>query len=293
MSNINTSGINTNYPVPGVNNSTQGFRDNFASTRSALDTASVEISDLQSKAVVKNALNGTTINNDMANTMISNAAVHGFRYTSYNMGGSLPMAPDTIVIDCTKADVHYGQVVGDTNFIFAGWAPSGTQQVIQMNLLIANNQAKINFPDTVYNANGLITTGMSDSMKLMENFSATYSNGAPFVPTPGTDMANVTHTNNISAPAGAKEMVLELSTLDCGSTINIRSLVRSHKATQIAIRDFSTDIDDGIGKQGDTKGSICTDGSNMYICVADYDGSTNIWRYVPLGTWGQSYPPAQ
>ncbi len=30
MSQINTNGINTNYPVPGQNNSSQGFRDNFA-----------------------------------------------------------------------------------------------------------------------------------------------------------------------------------------------------------------------------------------------------------------------
>ena len=37
MSQINTNGINTNYPEPGTNNSSQGFRDNFAQIRTNLN----------------------------------------------------------------------------------------------------------------------------------------------------------------------------------------------------------------------------------------------------------------
>ena len=37
MSSINTNGINTNYPVPGVNNNSQGFRDNFAAIKTNLN----------------------------------------------------------------------------------------------------------------------------------------------------------------------------------------------------------------------------------------------------------------
>ncbi len=46
MSTINTNSLNVNYPVPGVNNNTQGFRDNFSSIKTNLDTAGTEISDL-------------------------------------------------------------------------------------------------------------------------------------------------------------------------------------------------------------------------------------------------------
>ena len=49
MSAINTNAINTNYPVPGVNNSSQGFRDNFTSIKNNLNIAGTEISDLQNK----------------------------------------------------------------------------------------------------------------------------------------------------------------------------------------------------------------------------------------------------
>lgn len=79
MSTINTNGMNVNYPVPGVNNDSQGFRTNFASIKNNLDTASTEITDLQNKVILKSALANTTLNNDMANTLISNALTRGFR----------------------------------------------------------------------------------------------------------------------------------------------------------------------------------------------------------------------
>ena len=37
MSTINTNGIDVNYPVPGVNNNSQGFRDNFAAVKTNLE----------------------------------------------------------------------------------------------------------------------------------------------------------------------------------------------------------------------------------------------------------------
>jgi Collagen triple helix repeat (20 copies) len=47
-SNITTTGININYPSPGINNLSQGFRDNFAAIASQLLTAAGEITVLQS-----------------------------------------------------------------------------------------------------------------------------------------------------------------------------------------------------------------------------------------------------
>ena len=50
-SQINTNGINVNYPVPGENNTSQGFRDNFAQIRNNLNTGAAEITDLQNNVV--------------------------------------------------------------------------------------------------------------------------------------------------------------------------------------------------------------------------------------------------
>jgi hypothetical protein len=285
MSNINTSGINTSYPTPGINNSTQGFRDNFASIKNSIDTAAAELSDLQGKVVVKAALVGTNLNNDMANTLISNAAVKGFRHVTFNMGTSIPTLPDKTVIDVTKADVHYGQIVGDTGFLFAGWPATGTHTSIQLNLLIANNQASINFPDTVYSSGGVIRSGMNDSMKSLENFWGTYANNDPLNYTPSSNMANVTHTNNVGIPAGVKEVQYVISTMDCGTTLTITPVNRSMKATQIAMRDASNDIVDGTGKLGDTKGTITTDGLDLFICVNDYPYNAEIETTNTASNW--------
>ena len=48
----NSNNINTNYPIPGVDNDTQGFRDNFANIKNSLATAASEITALQLTSVV-------------------------------------------------------------------------------------------------------------------------------------------------------------------------------------------------------------------------------------------------
>ena len=45
--NVSVSGININFPVPGISNDSAGFRYNFANIVAAFDTAASEISKLQ------------------------------------------------------------------------------------------------------------------------------------------------------------------------------------------------------------------------------------------------------
>jgi len=45
-SNINATAIDEAYPVAGVDNDTQGFRDNFSYIKTALNTAKTEIDEL-------------------------------------------------------------------------------------------------------------------------------------------------------------------------------------------------------------------------------------------------------
>lgn len=275
MSNINTNGINGSYPTPGTNNSTQGFRDNFTNIKNNLNTASTEITDLQSKAIVKAPLTNITLNNDMANTLISNAAVKGFRQVTYSMGNQIPTieTDGSVVIDVTKADIHTGSIVGNTGFMFAGWPASGTKAEIELHLNVsAAPNSSITFPETSYDSNGIITTGPSDSAKLLENYISKYSsNSAVFNYTPGANMANVTHTNSVGVPAGVKELVFKITTLDCGQTLDIEPVNRNQKATQIQLRTIGADIGEfGEGQAGDVKGAITTDGFNLYVCSNTY-----------------------
>jgi hypothetical protein len=59
-SNINTDGLNPNYPLENYNNSSEDLRDNFANIKTNLETASVEITDLQDQIVGLSSLTGPT-----------------------------------------------------------------------------------------------------------------------------------------------------------------------------------------------------------------------------------------
>lgn len=50
---ITTTNIDVTYPIPGQDNDTQGFRNNWGAIKTALDTAAGEISDLQ---IIQSAL---------------------------------------------------------------------------------------------------------------------------------------------------------------------------------------------------------------------------------------------
>ena len=208
MSTINTNGINVNYPVPGVNNDSQGFRDNFASIKTNLDTAGNEITDLQTKVVVKQALANTTVNNDMANTLISNAATRGFRGTTYNLGNALS---GTVIVDVSLGDVQYGTVAGNVTFQFGGWSPTGTQSNVQLQLSVSNIDAVISWPAEVVSSNN------NFGITTIENF------------------ANVANTATVTIPYGVSQLDYKLSSTDCGNTIVIEPYNRPRKATQIVV----------------------------------------------------------
>lgn len=264
MSNINTNSIDTNYPVAGVNNSTQGFRDNFTSIKINLDAASNEITDIQNKAVVKSALLNTSLNNDMANTLISNASVRSFRATTYNLGSNLS---GTVLINASLGDVQYGVITQNTAISFGGWAPAGTQSNVTLHLTVANANAYVSFPNTTVNPAGTITQGMTATARLLENF---YSNVGSFT-------ANITYTNVVSCPAGVNELKYVISTTDCGTTLDVLPANRNQKASQIPTRQPTS-----LGIQGDAPGQICTDGAYLYVCVGTYNGTNAIWGKIAL-----------
>lgn len=241
MSQINTNGINVNYPVPGTNNSSQGFRDNFSQIRTNLNTAATEITDLQNKVVLKAALNDTVLNNDMGNTLISNASTSGFRATTYNLGTSLS---GIVLVDVNRADVQYGTVTGNVTFQFGGWAPTNTESNVVLRLNVANANAVISWPAEVVSSNN------NFGVTLIENY------------------ADVSGVATITAPANTEILEYTLSTLDCGNTITVSPNNRPFQATQIISRPVPP-----TGLPGDVKGAVAVDTEYLYVCTAPFDSA--------------------
>jgi len=264
MSTINTNAINVNYPVPGVNNNSQGFRDNFASIVTNLNTAGTEITDLQNKVVVKQALLGTTINNDMANTLISNASIRGFRSTTYNLGNALA---GTVLVNVSLGDVQYGTVAANTTINFGSWAPTGTQSNVQLNLSVSNANAVISFP-------GELVISNDDGVMLLENF------------------ANIANVPTVTVPNGVTQLNYMISSTDCGNTLYISPLNRPRQSTQIQQKLVSPK-----GFLGDVNGDIAVGPSFNQLTIsttnaADYfntSDTTQLYTDLPIVFTGTSF----
>lgn len=253
MSTINTNGLNVNYPVPGVNNNSQGFRDNFATIKTNLDVAGNEITDLQTNVVLKSALQNSVLNNDMANTLISNAATRGFRHTTYNLGNSLS---GTVLVDVSLGDVQIGTVTGNVSFSFGSWAPTGTQSNVELQLTVANSSAVISFPEQVVQTNDNYGT------TLLENY------------------ANVANVATITVPYGVTQLDYVLSSTDCGDTITITPYNRPFQTTQIVQR-----LVPPTGFQGDTAGAVAVGSTYNQLGIS----STNSSDYLTTGNTSQLY----
>ena len=263
MSTINTNAINVNYPVPGVNNNSQGFRDNFASIVTNLNAAGTEITDLQNKVVVKQALIGTTINNDMANTLISNASTRSFRATTYNLGNAIS---GTVLVNVSLGDVQYGTIAGDTTINFGSWAPSGTQSNVQINLAISNAVSTITFPSSV-------TLSPNTGATTLENYSNSSGNLA------------------VTIPNGVTQLNYLISTTDCGNSLYITPINRPRISTAIQQR-----IVPPTGLQGDVTGDVAVSSSFNQLTItttnaADYfstSDTTQLYTDLPIVFTGTS-----
>lgn len=225
-STINTNSIDVNYPVPGVNNNSQGFRTNFSAIKTNIDTASTEITDLQNKVIVKAALTGTVTNNDMANTLISNALTRSFRASTFNLGNALS---GVVVVNASLGDVQYGAVAANTTLQFGGWPPTNTKGTLELELSVSNSSAVISFPPEV-------SVVSSYGVTTLQNY------------------ANLASTATVTAPYGVSQLNFTLSTIDCGNTIFIEPTNSPRQATQIQQRTPAP-----TGFQGDTVGTVCTD----------------------------------
>lgn len=85
-SRIVPTNIDGTFPVAGQDNSSQGFRDNFTNIKNNFTFARNEISDLQSKAILTSALDGTTLNNDMAGAQLLRPQLRAWTQSLVDLG---------------------------------------------------------------------------------------------------------------------------------------------------------------------------------------------------------------
>ena len=90
---ISTTSIDATFPVAGQDNDSQGFRDNFSQIKTQLDTASSEITTIQTNQAVTNAttnFNGHDIQNailiDVGQKVVAKGTVSGSQTIDFSAG---------------------------------------------------------------------------------------------------------------------------------------------------------------------------------------------------------------
>lgn len=124
-SNINTTDIDTEFPVPGQDNDSQGFRDNFTTILDNFDAAKTEIETLQTDTVKLNADNTFLPNEEDNLTLLINANFKSHSLTYYADPAGDISSEKTI----TYADGEYQvyNMSSDTQIDIdaTGWPESG------------------------------------------------------------------------------------------------------------------------------------------------------------------------
>jgi hypothetical protein len=131
-----SNNINTTYPYPGVDNDTQGFRDNFANIKNSLNVAAGEIGNL-----LQGAVKTTDTINDFNRNVIYKPTLQGEGYTVNNAGS----VSGAVTVDLLLGSYQQLQVNGNATVSFSNWP--GVNKYANIRLEVAN--ANTNTTSTV------------------------------------------------------------------------------------------------------------------------------------------------
>ena len=157
-STINPNNIDGAYPVAGQDNNSQGFRDNFTNTKTNFEYAAAEITDLQNKVVLKTALTGTVLDNNMAGSVLSNAQLQNMSETKVALG----TVSGSQTINYAAGPYYTLTTSGSVSLSFTNLPTAGTLGRWRIQITIASTSHTLTLPAAV-------TVGVSNVQGLASN----------------------------------------------------------------------------------------------------------------------------
>jgi len=164
-SQINPQDINGNYPVAGQPNNTKGFRDNFTNTKTNFEYAANEITELQNKAVLKEALTGGTLDNNMNDALIYAAKIQDFSATSVQIATT----SGSVSINYTAGHYQRVSTTGSIQLGFSNWPANNSAGWVRVAINITNVAHTVTLPAEV----SVGTTGIQGLAGSVITFAAT------------------------------------------------------------------------------------------------------------------------
>lgn len=193
-SNINPNNIDGTYPVAGQDNNSQGFRDNFTNTKTNFQYAADEITDLQNNVLLKAALSGGTLDNDMLGSLIYNGVVADFGLTRVALG----TVSGSQTIDYSVGHFQTLTTGGSVSLAFSNFPASGTTGIVFVQVTVASTAHTLTLPASVsINSQGI--QGINSATNVI-TFAATGTYLFQFITSDGGSSITVVEANKEIAP---------------------------------------------------------------------------------------------
>jgi hypothetical protein len=193
-SNINPNNIDGAYPVAGQDNNSQGFRDNFTNTSTNFQFAADEITDLQNKAVLKSALTGSSLDNNMQGSVLSNAQLQDMSESVVPLG----TVSGSVTINYELGSLQTLTTNGSVSLALTNFPAAGTGGTVTVQVTVASTAHTLVFPVAV-SVNNRGIQGLNTSSNTI-TFAATGVYSFTFSTSNGGTTVTVRETNKQIQP---------------------------------------------------------------------------------------------
>jgi hypothetical protein len=225
-SSINPNNIDGAYPVAGQDNNSQGFRDNFTNTKTNFGYAAAEITDLQNKAVLKAALTGSTLNNNMLASLLSNATIQQFGATRVALG----TLSGSITVNYAAGHFQTVTTNGAISLNFTNFLAAGVQNLVTVQIFVESTAHTVTFPVAVSQN----TTGIQglDTATNTITFAATGNYTFTFTTSDGGTTVFVSETNKEIQPFNnSQEDLAASAAISLSTTVSYFTTAAAETAT--------------------------------------------------------------
>ena len=267
---INPNNIDGAYPVAGQDNNSQGFRDNFTNTKTNFQYAADEITDLENKAVLKAALTGTVLDNNMLGSLLYNAQLQQMSNTVVALG----TLSGSVNINYPAGSFQTVTTSGSISLAFTNFTAAGTQSLVLVQVTVASVAHTLTLPAAVsVNATGI--QGLENSVI---EFAATGTYTFQFVTSNGGTTITVSEVNKRLQPFNnSQEDLASAGAISLATTVSYFSTAGAETATL------------ADGAEGQIKTLICTSYvGNMVVTVATAGWQTSGSGTITFGADGRA-----
>lgn len=273
--------IDTTFPVPGVDNDTQGFRDNYITIKSGLTALANEVTDLMTNPLAEvTSLNTLTQLDISGIATISQLIVNGLDIT--------PSANGTFELNTLTATTIVTENITATTITLTA---SGTER----------DPAVISFPESGVLFSGVSSLTINDTTATISKSLSSWSGNQNnlYLSTLTLDSVvgiGVGYTFKVWSTESSVHSVLSVNTVTNEITtvpfdpstvpddVIAGDPIEFTKSNFVGLYGGVAPVNQQ-GAPGDKKGSFFGDGNFLYVCTKDHVGdSSNIWEFYPNAT---------